>query len=170
MNKRSSFNPKKLALLALTVAVLGTSAAYYLVAQPVEVVNAQRIGPSTMEKKLLLAQDLLRHISVKNFDEISKVAGELIELTVKAQWSEDTSSRYDMFAEDFRFRLEKIQDGADSKRIHVVSLNYTNLIRTCVECHEDVRDGEVLARAIETPAPLGLDQLRQTVAPNTGGE
>lgn len=143
-------------VFAVLVSVSCASALYFS-SKSVEVVQAQPILPETMKMKLALTQELLQHLALKDFQQMSKVVADLDKLTEDAKWSKSTSPRYDMFAEDFRFRLMQLGDAADSGNIHGATLHYTSLIQTCVECHEIVRDGEILARSFDTRSlrPIG---------------
>jgi hypothetical protein len=138
--------------LALVTACAICVALLFLPAQTNDVAIAQEIDKLAMQQKLALTQELLRHLTVKDFDKMNEVTKKLANVSQEAQWLKLPSARYNMFAAEFRFRLERLGDAAENENIQGATLNYTSLIRTCVECHEEIREGKSLARLFDPSA------------------
>jgi hypothetical protein len=114
-----------------------------------DVALAKDLDEVVMQQKLALSQEMLRHLTLKDFNQLYEVTDKLMAVGKEAQWLKMPSSRYSMFAEDFRYRLEQLKAAAEDENIQGATLHYTSLVRTCVECHEEIRDGKSLARTFE---------------------
>ena len=111
--------------------------------------DAQPTRAEAMEMKLTLTQELLEKITLEEFDDIATISDVLFKVSVDATWAAPRAKEYDLFANDFFYRAVQMEDAAKAKNLEAVTLHYTNLIRTCVECHQVVRKQQNLALVVQ---------------------
>ena len=114
-----------------------------LLMNPVEAQDPTR--SEAMDMKLTLTQELLEKITLEEFEDIATISDVLFKVSVDAVWAEPRTKEYDLFASDFLYRAVQMEDAAKAQNLEAVTLHYTNLIRTCVECHQHVRKTSNLA-------------------------
>lgn len=114
-----------------------------------DVVNAQQTRPTAMQLKLALTQQLLEKITLEQHTEIEELSDNLLKVSADAAWAKSRSEEYDLFASDFIRRVEQMRVAARDKNLAKVTLHYTSLIQTCVECHDAVRGVGNLALHLE---------------------
>ena len=94
-----------------------------------------------MIAKLQHAQKLLEGIATAKFDKIEKHAEELARISKTAEWlAAHKTPRYEMFSNEFQRAAEDISRKAKDKNIDGVTLAYFDLTRSCVRCHQHVRE------------------------------
>ncbi len=106
---------------------------------------AQEVPESLMRQKLEHAQDLLGALSMGDFDRMISNSKELQRISLEARWSQPHSPAYAAYGDDFRSALERIVVAAEKQNIDGASLNYVQVVLTCIQCHKVVREGEELA-------------------------
>jgi hypothetical protein len=93
-----------------------------------------------MMEKLQNAQKLLEGIALSKFDRIEKHASELVHISKQAEWLAYKTPRYELFSNEFQKAAETIAKKAKEKNMDGVTLAYSDLTRSCVRCHEYVRE------------------------------
>ena len=142
--KMKSVSSRKLIIVPIMLLTFALGI-LYATQMPNETAHAQLLPKSKMQEKLKEAQSLLAALAVKDFAEIRNSARDLTEISLEAQWSESTSLRYNIFSEDFRYTLDEIAAAADDGNLEGATLYYMQLVRTCIQCHEVVRESESIA-------------------------
>jgi len=107
---------------------------------------AQDVPESLMRQKLDHAQDLLAALSIGDFDRMISNSRELQRISLEARWSQPHSPAYADLGEEFRAALERLVSAAEKQNIDSASLNYVQMVLTCIQCHKVVREGEHLAQ------------------------
>ena len=113
------------------------------------VASAQQTRPEAMQVKLSLSQELLEKLTLEQYEDIAALSDSLLKVSMDATWMESRSETYDLFAQDFIRRVVAMRDAAHEKNLSSVTLHYTSLIQTCVECHDAVRGNSKLALNLE---------------------
>ena len=145
-------------LVACAVVVTLTS---LIAARDTDVVQAQQTRPSAMALKLSLTQELLEKITMEQFSSIEETSNQLLKVSANAAWAQSRTEEYDLFASDFIRRVEQMREAARDGNLASVTLNYTSLIQTCVECHDAVRRRAAIAYVVpESGEELRLRAIR----------
>lgn len=100
-----------------------------------------------MKRKLQHAEAILAGLTFEDFDKIKKAGGELLLLSQEAQWMKHQSPKYNELSQSFRSSVEKMNKMAEEKNLEGATLDYMQVVMSCVECHKLVRGGTKLAGA-----------------------
>jgi hypothetical protein len=123
---------RKILIVSLTL-LLSAVAAREVYAQ----VRLQQL----MIAKLQHAQKLLEGIATAKFDKVETHADELAQISKTAEWlAALRNPRYEQFSNEFQRAAEDISKKAKAKNIDGVTLAYFDLTRSCVRCHQFVRE------------------------------
>jgi len=99
-----------------------------------------------MHRKLERAQKVLAGVALGNFDQITKNAEELIEISKEAQWMVLKTNMYEVYSKDFRRNAEALVKNAKAENLDAAALSYVDLTLTCVKCHKHVREERMVKR------------------------
>jgi hypothetical protein len=83
---------------------------------------------------------MLEGIALADYDNITRSAEELIQLTKTEEWRVLKTPRYEMHSNDFQRATELIIEKAKMKNLDGVTLAYFELTMNCVRCHRYVRE------------------------------
>lgn len=120
-------------LIATLVLLVTGSVAYEVYAQ-------MRLN-QLMAAKLQHSQKLLEGIATAKFDRIEKHADELAQISKTAEWlAAHKTPRYEQFSNEFQRAAEDVSKKARAKNIDGVMLAYFDLTRSCVRCHQYLRE------------------------------
>jgi hypothetical protein len=75
-----------------------------------------------------------------DFGKIRSNAEELIRLSNTAEWVILKTPQYALHSNEFRRAAEDIVRKAKEKNLEGATLGYMDLVRTCVRCHQHVRE------------------------------
>jgi hypothetical protein len=92
-----------------------------------------------MRDKVRDSQALLEGLALADFDKCRRSAEDLIRISKTAEWIILKTPEYDRHSQEFRRAAEAVVRKAKGKNIDGVALAYTDLVRTCVRCHQYVR-------------------------------
>ena len=119
-------------LIAVLTLILTAAVAHEVYAQ---------IRNQLMIDKLQNAQKLLEGIALGKFDKIEKHASELVRISKTAEWmNAHKTPRYELFSNEFQQSAEEIVKKAKDKNMDGVTLAYFDLTKSCVRCHQHIRD------------------------------
>lgn len=94
-----------------------------------------------MKKKLEFSQHILAGLATADFDQISKSAKSMNNLSQIERWTRRTNAEaYRTQLQFFRFANEDLVRQAEKKNIEGVSLAFSQLTLSCVNCHKVIRD------------------------------
>src|SRR5258708_2429262 len=93
-----------------------------------------------MIDKLQNSQKLLEGIALGKFDKIEKHANELVRISKTAEWLAQKKPRYEHYSNEFQQAAEEIAKKAKAKNIDGVTLAYFDLTKSCVRCHQHMRE------------------------------
>jgi len=94
-----------------------------------------------MKKKLEFSQHILAGLATADFDQISKSAKSMNKLSQIERWTRRTNAEeYRTQLQFFRFANDDLVRQAEKKNIEGVSLAFSQLTLTCVNCHKVIRD------------------------------
>jgi hypothetical protein len=119
-------------LIALLTLILTAAVAHEVYAQ----VRLNQL----MIDKLQNAQKLLEGIALGKFDKIEKHANELVRISKTAEWLAQKTPRYEQFSSEFQRAAEEIAKKARAKNMDGVTLAYFDLTKSCVRCHQHLRE------------------------------
>jgi len=102
-----------------------------------------------MMDKLHNSQKLLEGVALGKFDKVEKHANELVRISKTAEWLAQKTPRYEQFSNEFQRAAEEIARKARAKNMDGVTLAYFDLTKSCVRCHEHMRE----VRDARAPAP-----------------
>lgn len=99
---------------------------------------------AAMKRKLETAQELLAGIARSDFPLIQRSAERLERLSIDAQWSHIEDPEYGDHGAEFRATARRVASNASEKNIEGVTLNFMQMVMTCVECHRrKIGEGDV---------------------------
>ena len=93
-----------------------------------------------MIEKLQNSQKLLEGIALGKFDKIEKHANELVRISKTAEWLANKKPRYEHYSSEFQQAAEEIAKKARAKNMDGVTLAYFDLTKSCVRCHQHMRE------------------------------
>jgi cytochrome c556 len=145
---------RKLTYVLLFVALAGPLAPLTGQTQP-----QPRALAKLMADKVKNAHKLLEGLALADYDTITRSAQELIQISKTAEWAVRKTPQYELHSDDFRRAAEAILQKAKDKNLDGVALAYGDLTRTCVRCHQyvrEVQDARLPNRRPDTVARGGL--------------
>ena len=101
-----------------------------------------------MQRKLVHGQQLFQFVVRENFPLIQREARVLSVLSSQADWKVHRTLQYQLSSDQFKAICEDIDRHAKQKNIEAVTLDYMQLVMTCVKCHQHLRN-EGLVEAAE---------------------
>ncbi len=99
-----------------------------------------------MVAKQAHAHGVLEGLARKDFEQIADNARSLHDLSNKAEWGVHRTMEYNHFSDQFRWQTRELKRHAEEKKLHAATLDYMQLVMTCVRCH-DYMAQENLVRA-----------------------
>ena len=93
-----------------------------------------------MIDKLKFAQRILEGLALNDYDKIGQSADRLIQISKSAEWLVHKTPRYEVSSNEFRRAAEEVARKAREKNLDGVALAYVDLTRSCVRCHQYVRE------------------------------
>ncbi len=116
---------------------------------------AQQAASVAMAQKMEASKQLLEGIALRDFSVITDSAESLRKISLEAQWIEGDSRLYGEHGKAFRAGLAAVTDAAESENLEGVTLQYMQVVMSCVQCHEAVRENQQIALA-----PIASEVLR----------
>lgn len=93
-----------------------------------------------MRKKLEYAQKILEGLSVEDYEMIGKNARLMNTFAQLENWFWADTPEYRAQLNIFRFANNEMMRMSDEKNLEGVSLAYTQMTLSCVNCHKQIRD------------------------------
>jgi hypothetical protein len=106
-----------------------------------------------MQRKRELSHAMLDAIITKDFKRIRQDAKELIGISQVAEWRVLQTPRYMQYSTEFQESAEKLADNARDKNSDGTTLAFTQMIFSCVRCHDYIR--QTRTTRLEPDAPRG---------------
>jgi len=112
---------------------------------------------AVMRAKLAHTQAIVEGIALRNFGRIERNAEALVDLSERGDWMVHETMAYVTYSDDFRNTARTLARDARQENLARVSDHYADLVRTCVACHDYLRQqretkdlpGSVSQRALE---------------------
>jgi hypothetical protein len=126
---------------------------FLVLAGPLAPLTGQSRRPAEPLKQLMFdkmknAQLVLEGLAMADFAKIRRGGEDLIRLSKTAEWMVRKTPQYELQSNEFRRAAEVMVQKAREKNIDGVTLAYMDLVRSCVRCHEYVRE----VRDVRLPA------------------
>lgn len=96
-----------------------------------------------MARKLVAAQRTLEAIAKDDFESVSRLTTEMIDLSKHEAWERMASARFVQDTADFVSAAEFLQRMANAQDPEGVSLGFTRLTSSCTTCHGHIRKAAV---------------------------
>ena len=100
----------------------------------------QNVLKRLMRDKVDSAKSLLEGLALADFAKIRRNAEELIRLSNTAEWVVLKTPQYALHSNEFRRAAEEVVKKAKAQNIDGATNGYMDLVRTCVRCHQYVRE------------------------------
>ncbi len=125
----------------LTIVVLATVAA--LTAAFMAPRGQAQVGQENvkvfMRAKLAHSQEILKGLTMEDFDMIVKNAQDLSLLSQASQWQVFETPEYVRRSAEFRREADALKEAARKKNLDGATLAYFKVTINCIECHKYVR-------------------------------
>lgn len=98
--------------------------------------------PSTgtvMRDKLSHSQEILRAITMEDYDAMQTHAQKLNKLSYATGWFTRQTPEYELFTAELRRHTDALTKAARAKNIDAATLSYMQLTMSCVSCHKYIR-------------------------------
>lgn len=92
-----------------------------------------------MKAKLSHAQAVLEGLATEDFDQVKSNAEFLHELSKATDWQVHRTVAYSVLSTEFRRIVQEMTQHAREKNQHAVTLDYMQMVMTCVKCHSHMR-------------------------------
>lgn len=112
-----------------------------------------------MHAKLVHTQAIVEGIATSDFDAVAQNADDLVELSERGSWMVHDTMAYVAFSDDFRNTARTLADDARRGDADRVVEHYSDLIRTCVACHDYLRRERLLKDLPGKVSRADFDQL-----------
>jgi hypothetical protein len=93
-----------------------------------------------MRAKLTSSQKVLEGLLAENYKLIAQGAREMKRISEAAQWQRQRDTVYEHYATEFRRQCGKLESLAKKRNHEGASFSYLHLTRTCINCHDYMRD------------------------------
>ena len=121
-----------------SITFLVAAIAFGLVGDLRVVADEKLAAEADMEKKLAYSKNILDGLVTEDFDKILSSAKSLNRLGER-KWIENESSKYRTQNQVFWFTTGALVLAAEEKNIDGVTLSYTQMTHSCVNCHRVLR-------------------------------
>jgi len=92
-----------------------------------------------MRDKLKHSQEIVEGLVLERYDQISKSAQQLTQLSHATQWQVFQTEEYFMQSRAFRRATEALHEQAKQKKLDGAVLAYLEVTMKCVNCHKYAR-------------------------------
>lgn len=99
----------------------------------------EKKGDPLMQRKVTLAAEILRGLSLADFDAISSNARQMSQLGVLEKWFRASEPDYKMQLDVFQQANKDLMRFAGAKNLDGASVAYIQLSLSCVNCHKQLR-------------------------------
>ncbi len=141
---------KTIGIIGLLVLLAGATATWFAAGQAGaadRIQLAQDSSDELMQMKLEQSKILLEALTLEDYERIGTTSERLKDISNQARWTQPHSERYGIYGDEFRTTLTRMGDNALAKNLDGVTLNFMQMVATCVECHKVVRGAEQIALA-----------------------
>ena len=111
-----------------------------------------------MVVKLKNSQQILAGLTAKDFKKIEKGGQELITMSLASSWQVYETPGYKKDSLTFRNHAGELVKAARKKDLKKCTDHYFQVVRSCVECHENVRKARVTRLPQPHPSFHGLGE------------
>lgn len=122
---------------AMGMVLVAGSTALLIARQEQEKINEDK--RPFMQRKLDASREIVKGLSLENYDIISQNAQELMTLSHEAQWKAMTTPEYLRMSSEFRGSAQRLRDGANDENLNGATLAYFEVTLNCVRCHQYIR-------------------------------
>jgi hypothetical protein len=117
---------------------------------------------ATMQAKMEHVDQLLRAISLRDFERIGFHATGLTALSEASDWQVHATVEYGIFSEQFRQSTGRLARLARSEDIAPVRAEYVRMLESCFQCHaylyrEGLLDDPTISQRPAIPAEITFD-------------
>ncbi len=92
-----------------------------------------------MRAKLKHSQDVLRGLTLEDFDTVAKSSQQLSLISNASQWQVFQTPEYIRRSGEFRKATTALTKAAKEKNVDAATLNYVKMSMQCIECHKYIR-------------------------------
>lgn len=92
-----------------------------------------------MRRKVVHAQTLVVGVTRADYGLVQDTATRLYEISREAEWMVHDTVTYTVFSERFRQVVAAMAEHARQRDLDAVTADYTQMMKTCVECHSYLR-------------------------------
>jgi cytochrome c556 len=132
-------SPNRILFTGLMLAAsltLGLTGVYSQKAEPPKPAKEQTV----MQRKLTHAQKILEGLAKADFDTMNKAADDLSVCVKEATWRINDTNKYILHSDQFLRDLDDLKKACGKKNIDAAALAYADMTRTCVKCHQHLRE------------------------------
>lgn len=106
----------------------------------------QKDSKKFMRQKLDASRNIVKGLSVEDFDLISKSGQDLMLFSHDADWNVFQTQDYLELSREFRGSAQRLRDSANQKNLDGATLAYFEVTLNCVRCHKYVRNAPDLKK------------------------
>ena len=132
---------KKIVTAAVLFAIGAGTLVYGFQDQPI-----QKDSKKFMRRKLDASRDIVKGLSIEDFDLISKRGQDLMLFSHEADWNVFQTEEYLQMSREFRGSAQRVRDAANQKNLDSATLAYFEVTLNCVRCHKYVRRNQQLRK------------------------
>ncbi len=96
-----------------------------------------------MRQKLQICDQILGGISTDEFEDITKGADRLLDMSKRSHWLHASNPAYAQDSADFVANVRLLRSMAEDKNLAGATLAYSQLVVRCSDCHRHVRGPKV---------------------------
>ena len=102
-----------------------------------------------MRQKLDAAQGALEAVTREDYEQLHKMASEMIALSHKEVWERMASPRFVQDTADFAAAVEFMDRMATARDAEGIALGFARVTMTCAECHRHIRTPKIAALDVQ---------------------
>lgn len=126
----------------LVVGTIGTALAVAGMLQGMAAQDRVKERNALMQLKLANSQLVLSGVATADFKQIEEGGENLVRLSKKAEFQMAKVADYERLSEEFRRSAEALVQASRNKNIDGAALAYVDLTRSCVKCHQRIRENK----------------------------
>ncbi|WP_146517062.1 hypothetical protein [Rubripirellula amarantea] len=104
-----------------------------------------KVPGSLMRLKLESSHEVMEGLLRRDFDKIAEGARQMKRISEAAEWPRARDEVYEHFSQTFRRQCIQLESLASQRNHEGVTFTYLGMTKTCVDCHDYVRDSRKIA-------------------------
>ena len=95
-----------------------------------------------MRTKLMFTQNVLRGLTLGDFDAIEEATLEVQRITESEAWIQIDNDQYRKLTDEFKTAANRLMIAAKTRNLDATAMRFYNMSTSCIDCHQHLRKAE----------------------------